>query len=169
MIYQNATKQPLFLNYFCVIHLSDPTRRSRVWKREPKSTCLLPLWRLATNWGKHLLRWIIEYRVFFQQPSLPPLFSTKRDYFCIFYEIPNVREHLIRQYFCTEWGMGGRIYWISTYFDITPSSAVAPLELPQESADRREKGFSLSRGGSYLLKSSFDCALSSLQHENQFF
>ena len=80
MIYQNATKQPLFLNYFCVIHLSDPTRRSRVWKREPKSTCLLPLWRLATNWGKHLLRWIIEYRVFFQQPSPPrPHFSAQKE------------------------------------------------------------------------------------------
>ena len=101
-------------------------------------------------------------------PALSPLFSTKRDYFCIFYEIPNVREHLIRQYFCTEWGVGGRICCISTYFDITPFSAVAPLELPQESADRREKGFSLSRGGCYLLKSSFDCALSSLQPENQF-
>ena len=40
-------------------------------------------------------------------PAPSPLFSTKRDYFCIFYEIPNAREHLIRQHFCTEWGVGG--------------------------------------------------------------
>ena len=61
---------------------------------------------------KHLLRWIIEcilYSVSCIQgifsatiPAPSPLFSTKRDYFWIFYEIPHVREHLIGRFFCTE-------------------------------------------------------------------
>ena len=48
-----------------------PTRRSCVWKREPKSTCLLPLWRLATNWGKHLLDGLSNTGYFFSNHPRP--------------------------------------------------------------------------------------------------
>ena len=162
MIYQNATKQPLFLNYFCVIHLSDPTRRSRVWKREPKSSRLLPLWRLATNWGKHLLRWIIEYRVFFQQPFPPrPHFSAQKEITFV-YSMKSLMYENIRFLY---WMGGGGAHLL--YFNIFWHDSFL-CGCSFRTADRREKGFSLSRGGSYLLKSSFDCALSSLQPENQF-
>ena len=45
----------------------------------------------------------MDYRIqgiFSTTISAPsPLFSTKRDYFWIFYEIPHVREHLISRFF----------------------------------------------------------------------